>query len=106
MEKIFICSPLKGNIERNLENARKYCRFAVEKGYLPIAPHLIFTQFLSDLDPQERKLGIQMGIELLTECKEVWVFCYGEPSSGMQSEIEVAKVKNIPVKFIEMQDDI
>ena len=106
MEKIFICSPLKGNIERNLENARKYCRFAVEKGYLPIAPHLIFTQFLSDLDPKERNLGIQMGIELLKDCKEVWVFCDGEPSSGMQSEIEVAKMKNITVKFIEWQDEI
>ena len=37
---VFICSPYAGDIERNTENARRYCRFAVSKNCIPVAPHL------------------------------------------------------------------
>jgi hypothetical protein len=43
---VYICSPLAGDTERNQENARTYCRFAVETGCVPIAPHIYFTQLL------------------------------------------------------------
>ena len=43
---VYICSPYSGNVNRNIEMARKYSRFAVDKYYLPIAPHLLFTQFI------------------------------------------------------------
>ena len=45
---VFICSPYAGDITHNVENARRYCRFAVAKGYIPIAPHLLFPQFMND----------------------------------------------------------
>ena len=45
---VYICSPYSGNVNHNIEMARKYCRFAVDKHYLPIAPHLLFTQFMND----------------------------------------------------------
>ena len=38
---VYICSPYSGNVNHNIEMARKYCRFAVDKHYLPIAPHLL-----------------------------------------------------------------
>ena len=42
---VYICSPYStGDIEQNLINARKYSRFAVDKGAIPIAPHLLFPQ--------------------------------------------------------------
>jgi len=41
---VYICSPYAGNIEENVYNARRYSRFAVEKGYLPITPHLLYPQ--------------------------------------------------------------
>lgn len=37
---VFICSPLAGDMEQNLENARNYSKFAVEQGAIPFAPHL------------------------------------------------------------------
>lgn len=52
---VYICSPFSGNIERNIKAARAYSRFAVDKGCLPIAPHLLFPQFLNDSDQFERK---------------------------------------------------
>ena len=35
---VYICSPLAGDMLKNQENARTYCRFAVEAGLHTIAP--------------------------------------------------------------------
>ena len=45
---VYICSPYRGNTNENIENARKYSRFAVIHHSIPIAPHLLFPQFLDD----------------------------------------------------------
>lgn len=95
---VYICSPLSGNVERNQENARRYCRFAVDSGYIPIAPHLFFPQFMSDENEKERSLALFMDIALLSKCAELWVF--GETiSQGMSIEIEKAKRKRQPIRY-------
>ena len=77
---------------KNQENARTYCRFTVEAGCVPIAPHIYFTQFMNDNDRRERDLALFMDIVLLSKCAELWVF--GEKiTSGMSIEIEKAKRK-------------
>lgn len=86
MKKVFICSPLRGEVVKNQDNARKYAREAILQGFLPIVPHIYFTQFLNDEVEEERNLGIRAGIELLNECDEMWI--YGKPSEGMIREIE------------------
>ena len=43
---IYICSPYAGDIEKNVNAARGYSRFAVDKGFIPLAPHLLFPQFM------------------------------------------------------------
>ena len=58
---VYICSPYAGDIAGNVDAARRYSRFAVDKGYIPIAPHLLYPQFLDDADPDERELGIFFG---------------------------------------------
>lgn len=58
---VYICSPLAGNVEQNQKNARRYCRFAVDSGYIPLAPHIYFTQFMSDRNPRERNLAMFHG---------------------------------------------
>ena len=84
---VYICSPLAGDMLKNQENARTYCRFAVEAGCVPIAPHIYFTQFMNDNDRRERDLALFMDIVLLSKCAELWVF--GEKiTSGMSIEIE------------------
>lgn len=55
---VYICSPLAGDMLKNQENARTYCRFAVEAGCVPIAPHIYFTQFMNDNDRRERDLAL------------------------------------------------
>lgn len=101
--KIYVCSPLKENSHHtmwtNQEKAKEYCRFvAIETGNTPIAPHIYCTEFLKDDIPEERNLGMDMGLELLETCREVWVFG-GHISDGMAKEIELAFKKRMPVKF-------
>ncbi len=95
---VYICSPYSGDIEQNTETARRYSRFAIVMGYIPIAPHLLFPQFLDDSDPEERELGLFFGNVMMSKCAEVWVFG-SRISSGMKSEIDRAKRKNMPIRY-------
>ena len=45
---VYICSPYAGDIEKNTYRARAFSRFAVEKKYIPIAPHLLCPQYLDE----------------------------------------------------------
>ena len=95
---VYICSPLSGDVELNQDNARRYCRFAVDSGYIPLAPHIYFTQFMNDHNPKERDLALFMDTVLLSKCAELWVF--GDViSKGMSIEIEKAKRKGQPIRY-------
>ena len=94
---VYICSPYSsGDIEQNLINARKYSRFAVDKGVIPIAPHLLFPQFMSE--ETERELAMFMNKVLITKCAELWVF--GDKyTNGMNDEIIYAIRKDKPIHY-------
>ena len=95
---VYICSPYAGDIENNTAAARRYSRFAVESGYIPITPHLLFPQFLNDSDPKERELGLFFGNAILSKCAEMWVF--GERiSEGMETEIKRATWKGHRIRY-------
>ena len=95
---VYICSPYAGDTNQNIENARKYSRYAVDSGYLPITPHIYFTQFMDDCDPKERKTALFMNNVLLSRCKELWVFG-SVISKGMKAEIKLAKKKRIKIRY-------
>ena len=95
---VYICSPYAGDVERNVESAQRYSRFAVEQGRIPIAPHLLFTQFLNDANPRERQLGLFFGNAIMSKCSEVWVFG-SNISSGMEAEIKRARWKNYRLRY-------
>ena len=94
---VYICSPYAGQIEKNIENARKYSRIAADRGFLPVAPHLLFPQFLDDSLEEDRQLGMFMGLVLLTKCAEIWVFG-SEVTDGMSAEIDKAIQRDMPVR--------
>ena len=95
---VYICSPLSGNVAANQQKARRYCRFAVDSGYIPLAPHLYFPQFMDDCSRAERKLALFMDIVLLSKCSELWVFG-NRISKGMHIEIEKAIHKGQPIRW-------
>ena len=100
----YICSPYRDNPRVNVMRARQYCKFAVSKGRIPIAPHLYFPQFMSEV--AEREKAMSMNFALLKLCGEVWVF--GDRiTEGMAAEIAHAvrlrkKIRYFTTKFEEV----
>ena len=98
---VYICSRYSGDVERNTELARRYSRLAVKCGYVPLTPHLMLPQFLSE--ETERDLAISMDLRLLALCQELWV-CGPDISEGMQREIDHATEMKIPIRRIEEEE--
>ena len=93
---VYICSPYAGDIEKNTYRARAFSSFAVEKKYIPIAPHLLCPQYLNE--ETERWLGLKMGIVFMGKCEEIWVF--GDVvSEGMAAEIDKAKRMRKKIRY-------
>jgi hypothetical protein len=96
--RTYICSPLRGDVQRNTVDAIRYCRFALERGRFPIAPHIWLPRFMNDDNQAERELALNFGMRLLYGCREVWVFG-ARISDGMRAEIAEAQRRRIPVRY-------
>ncbi len=92
---VFVSSPYRGNVARNVAVARAASRLVFEAGHVPVVPHLYITQILDDDIPEDREMGIAAALELLAHCDEMWAF--GEPSEGMQMELDEAARLEISV---------
>lgn len=91
--RVFVCSPLRASADRTEEFnkflAKKMCKLALERGYSPFAPHLLYTQFLDDSVESERDAGIKAGIDFLATCDEMWILVPPEGmTKGMVAEYE------------------
>lgn len=100
---VYVCSPYRGDECRNAERARRYSRFAVDSGAIPIAPHLLFPQFIKE--ETERELAMGMDLTVLRHCGELWVFG-GNITEGMRAEISEAEKLNMKIRYFteEMQE--
>lgn len=111
MKYVFICSPYRPvgedpetELRKNIDQAKRACRLAVSRGLIPLAPHLYFTQFLDDNNPQERKFGQQAGKEWMVCVSELWVV--GDRiSSGMEEELKLARLWSIPIKKVKFHNE-
>ena len=101
---IYVSSPFSGDTAGNAIAARKYCRFAVARGTVPIAPHLLFPQFMDDGNPEERRLAMAMNMRLLERCDALWVF--GDRiSEGMRQEINAARRRGMPIRYFSKEGE-
>jgi hypothetical protein len=94
MKKVIIESPYAGDIENNVEYARKCIKDSLLRGEAPIASHLLYTQpgILDDNKPEERKLGIEAGFAWL-DVAEIHAFYVDLGwSKGMRSALAKALV--------------
>jgi len=101
---VYIASPFAGDTERNITKAQGYCRFAVSKGCIPLAPHLHYPQFMDDGDKERRELALFFALVLLGKCDELWVF--GTPSDGMSREIAKAKKRGMPIRYYNQKCEV
>ena len=93
---IYVCSPYRGDVGTNTEQTKGYCRKIVQEGDIPIAPHLLFPQFMDDSIASERERAMEINLEIMRHCDEVHVFGH-QISFGMFEEMQAAKKLGIPV---------
>lgn len=96
----YICSPYCGDIEANVELARDLSDYAVRCRRIPLAPHLLFPQFMDDTDPWDRELAMFMGRVLLSKCEAMWVYT-PRVSPGMKAEISWAHQLELPIIYFD-----
>ena len=97
---VYICSRYSGNIKENTRMAKRYCRYAIDRGCVPIVPHLYLPSVLSE--ETERELALQLDLKLIEHCDEIWV-C-GELSDGMVCEMSYAAKHGIPMRRIRKEN--
>jgi hypothetical protein len=91
---VFVCSPYRGDIKRNIRYAQECCSYEIALGNTPFAPHLYFPQFTEDDD-----VGIQHGLEVLSRCDEL--HCWEKQvTAGMRIEIDYAESIGMPVRVM------
>lgn len=87
---VIIESPFKGKTpqeqDHNLAYARACLKDSIARGEVPLASHLLYTQpgVLDDGIPEERQLGIDLGLELRHVVSLSAVYCDLGISEGMK----------------------
>ncbi len=93
---IYICAPLRGDVEQNIEFARQKAQEVFQQGDIPICPHLMFPPIADPERPTEDLAAREMGLRLVESCQQLNV--YGPTwTDGMWAEIHRAEKLGIPV---------
>lgn len=93
---VYICAPLRGDTEKNIEFARQRAKEVFLEGNIPVCPHLMFPPIADPSDPVQDGAAMRMCKKLIDRCDEVRV--YGpEWTAGMWDEIRYAGKMKVPV---------
>lgn len=112
-KKIFVCSNFrptpKYSMKQNVEYAASCCQFVAKLGHAPFAPHLMCPWFLREDDVDQRNTGIEIGLEYMKNCEELWCFLRSSldiKSDGMKTEISNAVNLGLKVYDLILPDEI
>lgn len=93
---IYICAPLRGDVEKNIEFARQKAQEVFRAGDIPVCPHLMFPPIAYPENPIQDQAARDMGLRLVESCQQVNV--YGPVwTDGMWAEIHHAHKLGIVV---------
>lgn len=96
MPLVYICSPYSNDPPVNTKKAIRYSRFAVDKGVIPLAPHLLLPLYMKE--ETERELALSMDMAFLDCCQELW--CFGRNmTKGMKAEVARATELGIRIRY-------
>ena len=94
---VYICAPLWGDVEKNIEFARQKAQEVFQTGDIPVCPHLMFSLLADPEKPEQYQAVQEMGLRLVESCQQVNV--YGTVlSERMWAEVNHAILRDIPVK--------
>lgn len=97
---VILESPFAGDVEANINYARKCVRDSLLRGEAPIASHLLYTQpgILNDDIPEERQHGIDAGLAWKAVAEASVVYADRGISRGMEYGMAAAKAAGLPVE--------
>ena len=87
--------------KRNFFLREHIVQFILDKGFTPTCAFMMYSYFL--LDTVERRKLIRANNDLIKRSDKLWVF--GEISSGVREEIELAKKLKMPIKYFKIGKD-
>ena len=95
---VYICAPLRGDVEKNIEFARQKAQEVFQAGDIPVCPHLMFPPVADPENPQQDQAAREMGLQLVESCQQLNI--YGSTiTEGMRAEIHRAQERGIPVVY-------
>ena len=105
MKRVYVASPFSSDefetVNKHKRYARELGRECIINGYDIEAVHLFYPQMLKDNDPIERALGMTLAIEKLKECDMLLVGQKFGISSGVESEIAIARSHNMKIAYVD-----
>ena len=91
MSVVYVCSPYAGDVEENIRKACAYCRYTVDQGCIPLAPHLYLPQFLDEESERELALFMDITIVPLRRTLGLWRCDFG--GNGKRNPVRPKKRK-------------
>ena len=101
MRLVILESPYAGDVDANVEYARRCLRDSLLRGEAPIASHLLYTQpgVLDDGNATERAYGIDAGLAWMRVAEASVVYTDRGISSGMAYGIAAAKAAGLLIEY-------
>ena len=93
-------------IERHVAYARLCLLDCLQKGEAPMASHLLYTQVLDDLDPQQRELGILAGLAWGRACGLAVFYMDFGMSNGMKAAEQTHKDNGTQCEYRVLDENI
>ena len=108
MKRIFAMSPFKGTTyaeqAMNEAKAKAFCRFILEKGHAPFAPHLLYPRLGLSESADDRAKTLPAARSWIPASDEAWVLGGPETwSPGMRDEMRDVFSANLPIKIWDMR---
>lgn len=95
MRLVIIESPFAGDVVTHKKYLQRCIRDCIKRGESPYASHQMLTEALDDLNPEERKLGIEAGFAWRKMADATVVYLdYGQ-SRGMTLGIAAASALGV-----------
>ena len=102
----FIWAPFDGDADKYAEMVRPWCLFAYKKGYIPIAPHMMFSRIWPGTDEDSEVMRCMNAANLMLKCDEFWVIATGDlpVKNHMMFELINALKRGKPTRFLKEDD--
>jgi len=95
--KVYIAHPLRGDVAGNIVKAAEICK-SLPRHIIPLSPLHNFIYF--DPETYDQVHAMELCFGLLTAADELWVYGDWQKSSGCKMEVEFARERGIPIKFM------